>query len=139
MNSLLDRRGFAPPIRDRCADRPMRLQRPRKRAPLPPGAVYVGKPTLWTNVFSRPGIGHARSVILYRAWIQGDLSPYVLARAGFTPDEVQGLRRRRFLLLEQLPTLAGRDLQCWCPVTSPWCHADVLIEAANNSAWRLAA
>jgi hypothetical protein len=27
--------------------------------------------------------------------------------------------------------LAGRDLMCWCPFDQP-CHADVLLEIANN-------
>lgn len=28
--------------------------------------------------------------------------------------------------------LAGRDLACWCPLDQP-CHADVLLEIANDS------
>ena len=27
--------------------------------------------------------------------------------------------------------LRGRDLACWCPLTGP-CHADVLLEIAND-------
>lgn len=27
----------------------------------------------------------------------------------------------------------ARDLQCWCPVTSRWCHADVLLSAAQGA------
>lgn len=142
MIAITDRRGFAPPINGGSAARadlafrsPRRLHRTRRRNSVtPPGAVYVGRPTLWGNPFGgRPRIGHARSVILYGAWLRGDLSPYILARAGFGDDEIEGLVRWRARLLPQLGKLAGRDLQCWCPLTSPWCHADVLLTAANKA------
>lgn len=31
-----------------------------------------------------------------------------------------------------MPELAGLDLQCWCPITSRWRHADSLIRRANQ-------
>jgi len=125
-----DRRGFAPSINRR----PRRLQRPRKRAPLPAGSTYVGRPTLWGNPFAgRAKIGHARSVILFAAWLRGELSPRILASAGFSNAEIDTLIRRRHSLVRQLPALAGHDLQCWCPTTSAWCHADVLLDAANGT------
>lgn len=67
MKNIVDRRRFAPPING--ASRPKRLMRRRgKGAATPEGAVYVGRPTLWGNPFAgRPRIGHARSVIFYRA------------------------------------------------------------------------
>lgn len=113
--------------------RPQRLQRTRKRLNFTPaGAVYVGRPTRWSNPFERrPRIGHKRSVILYDAWLHGSLSPYILARAGFSEAEIAGLRRWRAALVTALPCLAGRDLQCWCPLSSEWCHANVLLRAAN--------
>lgn len=137
MNTGSERWDYVPPFNRLTAvsstRRPVRLQRPRKRTLLPPNATYVGKPTLWGNPFERRAkIGHARSVILFDAWLKGDVSPYVLARAGFSADEVVALRRRRAALLDRLGTLAGRDLQCWCPATSAWCHAEILIKAANT-------
>ena len=113
---------------------PQRLHRTRKlRAFTPPGAVYVGRPPLWSNPFNgRPRIGHKRAVILYRAWLGGDLSPYILRRAGFSEAEIAALRRWRDRLMAQLPRLSGRDLQCWCPLTSSWCHAETLLAAANR-------
>lgn len=115
------------------ARRPMRLQRSRRRnARVPKGAVYVGRPTLWGNPFQgRPGIGHARSVILYRAWLANELSPRILACAGFGEHEMSALYRWRERLLGKVASLAGRDLECWCPLTSAWCHADVLLRLAN--------
>lgn len=133
MIALADRRDCVPPI-NAVSDRPTRrLHRTRRRgARTPVGAVYVGRPTLWSNPFAgRPRIGHARGVILYRSWVAGDLSIHVLERAGFSASEIEGLGRWRRRLLERLSELAGHDLQCWCPLTSDWCHADVLLRLAR--------
>jgi hypothetical protein len=46
--------------------------------------------------------------------------------------EIEALQRWRARLLPRLQQLAGKDLQCWCPLTSPWCHADVLLNTANG-------
>ena len=50
--------------------------------------------------------------------------------------EVEAMRRRRTLLLERLPDLKGLDLICWCPLSSPWCHANSLIVRANPVGWQ---
>ena len=112
---------------------PQRLHRTRRRANFTPvGAVYVGRPTIFLNPFSgRPRIGHPRSVILFGAWLRGDCTPYILDCAGFSDAEIATLRRRRDVLLRRLSQLRDRDLQCWCPLTSAWCHADVLMRTAN--------
>ncbi len=34
-------------------------------------------------------------------------------------------------LVEALPELRGKNLACWCPLDQP-CHADVLLELANE-------
>ena len=116
------------------ASRPRRLHRTRRaRNFTPPGAVYVGRPTIFANPFAgRRRIGHKRSVILFAAWLRGDLTPRVLAACGFGPDERASLSRRREKLLRALPRLAGRNLQCWCPLTSDWCHAEALLQVANT-------
>ena len=120
----------APPV----ARQPRRLHRIRgRKAARPEGAIYVGRPSLWANPFARPGIGHARSVILYRAWLAGELGHGVLQRLRFSEDEIAALARWRRRVLDQITTLAGHDLQCWCPLTSPWCHADVLLALANRA------
>jgi hypothetical protein len=138
-----DRRGFAPPIKRRCAadamraprlsSRPRRLHRTRrKNNRTPAGAVYVGRPTIWCNPFAgRAKVGHKRSVILYGAWLRGECTPRVLTAAGFSRAEIEELDRWRRRALARLTSLAGKDLQCWCPTTSEWCHADVLIDLAN--------
>lgn len=67
----------------------------------------------------------AEVVATYRRLLLGDLTPSMQAAGlrtrstlGYDADDV----RRE---------LRGRDLVCWCP---PWqaCHADVLIEVAND-------
>ncbi|WP_109808392.1 DUF4326 domain-containing protein [Sphingosinithalassobacter portus] len=129
--------GIGPAINGAFAPRsdiPHRIQRTRRRFNFtPPGAVYVGRPTLWSNPFSgRARIGHKRSVILYRAWVTGSLDPSTLLRIGvFSEAEVFALRRWRDRLIAALPQLRGRNLQCWCPLTSDWCHAETLLRLAN--------
>ncbi len=120
----------APPINSS----PRRLQRTRKRANYcPSGSVYVGRPTLWANPFSgRYAIGHARSVILYGQWLAGNVSDYVLRCAHFSRAEAEALNRWRERVVTNLPSLRGFDLQCWCPLTSAWCHADVLLRRTNQ-------
>lgn len=130
---LQDHGGPAPAINPL----PPRLQRSRKRGlPTPPGAVYVGRPTLWANPFALPCFGHAKSIQLFRRWLSGDLAALGLERLGFSPAEVEALARRRQELLQRLPRLAGRPLQCWCPASSPWCHAQTLLQLANMEAGR---
>ncbi|WP_077228575.1 DUF4326 domain-containing protein [Sphingomonas hengshuiensis] len=132
----------APPINARSPDQqPVRFHRTRRRnASTPPGAVYVGRPTIWGNPFSdRPRIGHARSVILYRSWLAGDLSPHVIRCAGFSENEINALARWRASLIPRLQSLRRRDLQCWCPLTSAWCHADTLLRVVNQMHMDLAA
>jgi len=77
---------------------------------LPPHAVSVAWPTPFHNAHRqvRP---RSRAVELYREH---------LAR---NPELVERARRE----------LAGKDLACWCPADEP-CHADVLLEIANEEA-----
>lgn len=97
---------------------------------MPEGAIYVGRPTQWGNPFTVGEDGvttRAQAVDLFRR--------YVTHGSALTPDgAVQptnfGLLARRSRL-----DLAGRDLACWCPLDQP-CHADVLIEIANQEADR---
>ena len=119
----------APPI-----NTPKRLHRTRRRANFtPPGAIYVGRPTIWSNPFSgRPMIGHKRSVILYAEWLRGMVDNNVLRCAGFSEAERATLQRLQRRIVGGLATLRGHDLQCWCPLTSLWCHADILLRAAND-------
>lgn len=90
----------------------VRIQRRRSAGwRMPEGAVYVGRPTRWGNPFPHDGTaaGRAEVVAAYRDLVDAD-------------PALQAAARR---------LLAGRDLACWCPLDQP-CHADVLLDVANN-------
>ena len=69
-------------------------------------AVYVGRPTKWGNPFVIGRDGDRQEVIAsYRTYI---------------------LPRKEEIISE----LRGRNLRCWCAPLA--CHADVLLELANE-------
>ena len=89
---------------------------------IPPGAVYVGRPSKWGN-----------------PWRVGEVHPADGHR--LTRDEVIELYRnsiQRMLEAKQdngsvildLQELRGKDLICWCAPLP--CHADILLEIANR-------
>jgi hypothetical protein len=89
---------------------PQRIQRKRTKGwRMPEGAVYVGRPTMWGNPFFASVMGADRAVEYFRQWAEGQ------------GDYVRFARRE----------LAGKSLACWCPLDVP-CHADVLLEIANQ-------
>lgn len=75
----------------------------------PRGAVYVGRPSLWSNPFKIGPDGDRAEVIR-------KYEEYLRSR----PD-----------LMAQLPDLRGKDLVCWC-APEP-CHADVLLMLTNEN------
>jgi len=79
----------------------------KKQDGVPPGTVYIGRPTKWGN-------------------------PFVIGRDG-TRAEVIAKYRAHLLRSERLiaarPELRGKDLVCWCAPEA--CHGDVLVEFAN--------
>jgi hypothetical protein len=120
---------------------PIRIQRKRTKGwKMPENTVYVGRPTLWGNLWQAGGMvnemvsnewGHetpswfgrkageiicdaADAVDMYRKWI---------------PD----CARRNVPL--PFHELRGKNLACWCALNKP-CHADVLLELANSPADR---
>jgi len=110
---------------------PERIQRQRTRGwRLPPGAVYVGRPSRWGNPYR----------VIRPNWVSDDRwgEDYYCA-----DGEERGVAVRRFREdvingrepYDQLDPaeLRGKDLACWCPLDQP-CHADVLLELANANA-----
>lgn len=85
---------------------------------------------MWCNPFAGRQWGHAKSVILHRRWLAGELGALRLARMRFSDAEIATLDRRRIAILTRLHELAGKDLACWCSPNSRWCHADVYLELA---------
>ena len=118
---------------------PKRIQRKRTKGwRMPEGAVYVGRPTRWGNPFrpsprdrrteARLSLRYrmalaARRVASFEGWLLRPLhSPWF----GLASDAA------RSKILIALAELRGHDLACWCPLDQP-CHADVLLELANES------
>ena len=89
---------------------PQRIQRRRAKGwRMPPDTAYVGRPGKFGNPF--PGTFEQA---MYRTWLCGSSE-----------------RAKR--VLDALPSLRGKNLACWCAPGRP-CHADVLIEIANQPA-----
>ena len=139
---------------------PKRIQRKRTAGwRMPEGAVYVGRPSKWGNPFvlgvasvripaidggpweyegrlyKTPGERHAfNHNDGHYTWHQVELA---------TREQVIELFRQTVLranpdVLSNYPRLdeierelSGKDLACWCPLDQP-CHADVLLELANQ-------
>lgn len=142
---------------------PKRIQRRRERGwRMPEGAVYVGRPTRWGNPFQAYkcdccGYWDVRddndvSYLVNHAYVR---QPHIRAdRMTWTTryeavikavrlyaDEATcwlgGWQVTRPDLYAALPSLAGRDLACWCPLEDAEgrpvpCHADVLLALANG-------
>lgn len=92
---------------------PKRIQRKRTKGwKMPPNTVYVGRPGMFGNMFKlKDGWTRAEAVERYRG---------VLADHPSWREQIQW-------------SLRGKDLACWCRVDQP-CHADVLLEIANQQA-----
>jgi hypothetical protein len=88
-----------------------RIQRRRSAGwRMPPGTVYVGRPTRFGNPYPADGPGgRAAAVTAYAA--------YLAAR----PDLIAQAREQ----------LTGHDLACWCPLSEA-CHADVLLQLLTD-------
>lgn len=102
-----------------------RIQRRRVKGwRMPPGAVYVGRPTKWGNPY-RVGPDGSADVVVSRYRLALTLAVDRIAR-GWRGGVDEPWR----WMVAHLDELRGRDLVCWCPLDRP-CHADVLLEMAN--------
>lgn len=101
---------------------PERIQRKRAKGwRMPPGGLYVGRPTVWGNpfipgrelrfpfgeVFGPVVRDRRHAVLIFATYARITVGYDLMVRGG----------------------LAGRDLACWCPPAEP-CHADVLLGIA---------
>lgn len=100
--------------------KPKRITLSRKKGwRMPPNTVKVDRTTRWGNPFVVGKDGTAlECVIMFRAWL------YAHIWTQPTPPEVKRL-------------LCGKNLACWCKITDKNgnrvpCHADVLLEIANE-------
>lgn len=109
-----------------------RIQRKRVSGwRMPLGAIYVGRPSLWGNPFT---IGHRfdEGDSFFTAY--GDCLDDGLVTADNCLVAFEAYCRNwlRKGGDEWLASLRGKDLACWCPLSSP-CHADILLRLANES------
>lgn len=75
---------------------------------VPPGAVYVGRPSVWGNPFVIGRDGTRQEVVAkYRAYLLSNTA-----------------------LMTRLHELRGKHVVCWCAPEA--CHGDVLVELANK-------
>ena len=103
---------------------PIRIQRKRTKGwKMPDNTIYVGRPGKWGNPF----IG-GNSVELFRECLLNSVMVYTEI------DEIEAtVQFNRFKwMAENLHTLKGKNLACFCPLDSE-CHADVLLKYADQN------
>lgn len=119
-----------------------RIQRRREKDwRMPDGALYVGRPSKWGSPFVL-GRTYSRESELWRYIERAFPTPVT----GWDLFDALTIRGRQFAvdayafwlpemphLMCSLDELRGRDLCCYCPLDQP-CHADVLLELANQEA-----
>ncbi len=124
---------------------PKRIQRKRTKGwRMPEGAVYVGRPSKWGNpYYPKMDDDYNWFVMLEDATgpIQAELaasrSDAMNFSAQFFADDSTTGDLVEYPFDQVKSELAGRDLACWCPLDDGHgnrvpCHADVLLELANE-------
>ncbi len=107
---------------------PIRVQRRRTKGwRMPPNTVYVGRPTKWGNPYRLTAYKFADAdgqpaPYDKRAAVEMAVRDYEMAlHTGVLNVSVSDVRGH----------LRGKNLACFCPLDQP-CHADVLLELAND-------
>jgi hypothetical protein len=108
---------------------------------MPEGVIYVGRPTIFGNPWTRawvietgliaPGHEAIAAVANFRAWLTWPHEKRCRRNGRGEVGVLVEHEAQRVELLRRLPELRGRDLACFCPLDRP-CHADVLLEIANR-------
>lgn len=94
---------------------PERIQRKRTKGwRMPENTVYVGRGSAWGNRFTAKEEG---SVEMAVAMFEHDANK----AACFHPEQYE----------RWIAPLRGKNLACWCRLDQ-CCHADVLLDIANN-------
>lgn len=104
---------------------PIRIQRKRSKGwRMPKNTVYVGRGSKWGNPFVVGHDGNANEVIK-------KFAAYVFPYNHSPPDNgLKELFISNLMRQEITSELKGKNLACWCPLSSE-CHADFLLKWAN--------
>lgn len=120
---------------------PKGIQRRRAKGwKMPPGAIYVGRPSRWGNPFF---VGQPTDD--FPLWLVGHYGKDRLGPTVIDAQQAIDLYRHWVVYkalenpyLYNLKALTGHDLACWCAIGKP-CHRDVLLDLANPVTTPLAA
>lgn len=103
---------------------------------MPDNTMSVARPGKWGNPFK---VGETYLAGTWQHAVLADMQPAAASLTTLTVlDAATAVDAFARWLIEtphmmlSLHELAGRNLACWCPPSSP-CHADVLLELANPS------
>ncbi len=114
--------------------KPQRIQLSRKRGwRMPENTVKVSRPSLFGNPFSVDVYGRDGAVDRHKRWLVGPMSSLEASQSSRCDDYSDRgvtLTTLRRWVLDDVNTLRGKNLACWCALDQP-CHADVLLELAN--------
>lgn len=95
---------------------------------MPPGAVYVGRPSKWGNPFRIEkvnGLWRIISDVRMQTSNKHDILMYAKTLFwGYAQTQLAANPH-------WLDPLRDKDIVCWCNLSDP-CHADVLLELANG-------
>lgn len=115
---------------------PQRIQRKRTKGwRMPPNTVYVGRGSMWGNPYRAGDFLHIDgrlveiSSLHARTLYRDKVVLFNLERSRGRGAGAKAAREWAGLISK----LKGKNLACWCKLGSP-CHADVLLELANESA-----
>ena len=99
---------------------PKRIQRKRTKGwRMPDCAIYVGRPTKFGNPFNvTDDRTNAEAVFAYEQWLT-------------CPCITADIPEKKKVILDSLEELRGKDLVCWCRLSSA-CHADILLDLSNK-------
>jgi len=130
--------GAVPKRHGKSGEMPKRIQRKRTKgfdlraaSSNPKGYRYVGRPGRYGNPFYE-GMDTGDIPFVVVKHMKGEMGaalngPQVLEAFGLW---LEHHHRGQELAERARRELRGKDLVCWCPLSSP-CHADILLSLAN--------
>ena len=108
---------------------PVRIHRSRAKGfKMPENTIYVGRRSKWGNPFQITAlVKREKAVEFYKECILNNTMAY------YYFDEIYATEIYNHFkyISENLHTLKGKNLACWCSLKF-MCHADVLLQLAND-------